>query len=106
MCIKYRGKHHRNLRTDFRDDPGGGNLHYISDLFRNSDPAVCDLLYLPAYGKEKDCSIGTELYFMLCSGIFGFLCFLAEGCLGDFRCDSGYGSDNRRRIFRRVGIGR
>lgn len=79
-------KHHRNLRTDFRDDPGGGNLHYISDLFRNSDPAVCDLLYLPAYGKEKDCSIGTDLYFMLWSGIFGFLCFLAEG------------SDLRRRV--------
>lgn len=85
-CIQYRGKHHRNLRTDFRDDPGGGNLHYISDLFRNSDPAVCDLLYLPAYGKEKDCSIGTDLYFMLWSGIFGFLCFLAEG------------SDLRRRV--------
>lgn len=64
----------------------GGNLHYISDLFRNSDPAVCDLLYLPAYGKEKDCSIGTDLYFMLWSGIFGFLCFLAEG------------SDLRRRV--------
>ena len=52
----------------------------------NSDPAVCDLLYLPAYGKEKDCSIGTDLYFMLWSGIFGFLCFLAEG------------SDLRRRV--------
>lgn len=66
--------------------PAVGNLHYISDLFRNSDPAVCDLLYLPAYGKEKDCSIGTDLYFMLWSGIFGFLCFLAEG------------SDLRRRV--------
>ena len=58
----------------------------IPAVFRNSDPAVCDLLYLPAYGKEKDCSIGTDLYFMLWSGIFGFLCFLAEG------------SDLRRRV--------
>lgn len=66
--------------------PAVGTSITFADLFRNSDPAVCDLLYLPAYGKEKDCSIGTDLYFMLWSGIFGFLCFLAEG------------SDLRRRV--------